>query len=147
VRFEGTVQIIAPLDKVWRFLTNADFVSQCAPGVKKMEVVIPNEKYIAVASIGFGSVVAVFKTDVEFQELVEPVFARVKAHGDASGSAVDVTSEMNLSNSGDGITDLKWSADVIVVGKIASIASRMMSSVTQKLTTRFFECVKNQIEE
>jgi carbon monoxide dehydrogenase subunit G len=146
MRYEGTVQIFAPQEEVWKFLTNADFVSECAPGVKEMEVVIPNEKYIAIASVGFGSVVVVFKTDVEFQEKVEPVFAKVKAHGDASGSAVDAISEMMLSKGMDGSTDLKWTADITVVGKIASVAARMMNSVTQKLTARFFECVKNQIE-
>jgi len=75
MHFEGTVEILAPRDKVWKFLTDAEFVTQCAPGVKEMEVVIPNEKYFAVASIGFGSVVAVFKTNVEFQEMDEPDFA------------------------------------------------------------------------
>jgi carbon monoxide dehydrogenase subunit G len=143
---EGTVEILAPREKVWKFLTDADFVAKCAPGVNEMEVVVPNEKYFAVAKIGFGSIVAVFKTDVTFQEMKEPDFARVKAHGEALDSAVDATSEMFLSDGVNGTTELKWTADIAVVGKIASIASRMMSSVTKKLTNRFFECVKNQIE-
>jgi carbon monoxide dehydrogenase subunit G len=146
VYFEGTVEILAAREKVWKFLTDADFVAKCAPGVKEMEVVVPNEKYFAVAKIGFGSIVAVFKTNVAFQELKEPNFARVKAHGEALDSAVDATSEMFLTNGVDGTTQLKWTAEIVVVGKIASIASRMMGSVTKKLTSRFFECVKNQIE-
>jgi carbon monoxide dehydrogenase subunit G len=144
--FEGMVNIVAPRDEVWEFLTNAEFVSRCAPGVKEMEIVVPNEKYLAVAAVGFGSVVVTFKADVEFQELKEPEFAKVKAHGDASDSAVDVLSEMHLSRGLDGSTDLNWNADIVVVGKIASVASRMMGSVTKKLTTMFFECVKKQIE-
>jgi len=146
VHYEGTVNILAPRDKVWNYLTNAEFVAQCAPGVKEMEVVVPQEKYYAVAKIGFGSIVAVFKTDVAFQEMKEPEFATVKAHGDALDSAIDATSEMFLSDGVDGTTQLKWTADIVVVGKIASIASRMMGSITKKLTNRFFECVKSQIE-
>lgn len=146
MHFEGLVNIEAPRDKVWAFLTNAEFVSQCAPGAKEMEVVVPNEKYLAVASVGFGSVLAVFKTAVEIQEMREAEFAKVKAHGDTSDSAVDVTSEMLLSDGVDGSTDLTWKADITVVGKIASVAARMMNSVTKKLTTKFFECFKAQIE-
>lgn len=146
MHFEGTVNIIAPREKIWEFLTNAEFVSRCAPGVKEMKVVIPHEKYLAVASVGFGSIVAVFKADVEFQEKKEPEFAKVKLHGDTPGSAVDATSEMFLSNGVDGTTHLRWTADIVVAGKIASIASRVMGSVTKKLTTQFFECVKEQIE-
>ncbi len=144
--FEGTVLINAPRDKIWKFLTDADFVAQCAPGVKEMIIIVPNEKYQAIATIGFGSVAAVFRTDVEFLELVPIERAKVRAHGDAAGSAVDATSEMILSSSADGSTELKWTAEIVVVGKIASVASRMMGSITQKLTTKFFECVKRQIE-
>ena len=146
MHFEGTVNIAAPRDKVWTFLTDAEFVSQCAPGVKEMEVLVPNKKYLAVASVGFGSVVVVFKTNVEFQEMKEFEFAKIKAHGDASDSAVDATSEMFLSDGVDGSTDLTWNAEITVVGKIASVASRMMGSLTKKLTTKFFECIKEQIE-
>lgn len=144
--YEGSVEIFASREKVWNFLTDADFVFRCAPGVKEMEVVVPDEKYRAVAAVSFGSVVAVFKTDVEFLEVKEPEFTKVRAHGDTSGSAVDVLGEMSLSDGVNGSTELKWSADIVVVGKIASVASRMMDSVTKKLTTEFFESVKKQIE-
>jgi carbon monoxide dehydrogenase subunit G len=147
VHLEGSVSISAPREKVWKYLTDAEFVAQCAPGVKEMEVITPNEKYRAVASIGFGSVVAVFKTDVMFEEMKEPEFARVRAHGGGSGSMVDVTSEMRLSDNGDGSTEMRWTADVDVSGRIASIASRVMGSVTKKLTQAFFDCVKKQIEK
>ncbi|HLA98237.1 MAG TPA: SRPBCC domain-containing protein [Anaerolineales bacterium] len=146
MRFEGTLNIIAPREKVWKFLTDAEFVSRCAPGVKEMEVVIPEKKYLAVASVGFGSVVAVFKTDIEFQEFKELEFAKVRAHGTAPGSAVDATSEMLLTDGVDGSTDVKWTADIVIVGNIASIASRLMGSITKKLTHMFFDCVKKQIE-
>lgn len=146
MHFEGTVNIEAPRDRVWKFLTDAEFVSQCAPGVQEMEIIVPQEKYLAVAEVGFGSVKVVFKTDVEFLELNEPDYAQVKAHGDAPGGAVDVTSEMRLSDGANGTTDLKWTADIVVFGKIATFASRMMGSITRKLTARFFECAKAQIE-
>jgi carbon monoxide dehydrogenase subunit G len=146
VYFEGTVLINAPREKIWKFLTDADFVAQCAPGVKEMVVIVPNEKYQAISTIGFGSVVAVFRTEVEFLELIPIDRAKVKAHGDAPGSAIDAVSEMFLANSTDGVTELKWTAEIVVVGKIANVASRMMGSITKKLTTMFFDCFKRQIE-
>ncbi len=144
--FEGTVLIKAPQDKIWKFLTDANFIASCAPGVKEMNVIVPNEKYQAVATVGFGSVVAVFRADVEFLELIPIERAKVRAHGDTPGSAVDVVSEMFLSNGTKDSTELKWTAEVVIVGKIANVASRMMGSVTKNLTTKFFECIKRQIE-
>lgn len=143
---EGTVHINAGRDKVWSALTNADFVAQCAPGVKTMEVIVPDRKFQAVAVVGFGSVSSEFRTDVEFTELTEPDSATIKAHGSAPGSAVDVTAKMLLSDGADGTTDLNWTADITIVGTIASLASRLMAPVTKRMTGIFFDCVKAKIE-
>lgn len=146
MRYEGTVTISVPREKVWEFMTDAEFVSRCAPGLKEWKIVIPDKQYLVVAAVGFGSVMVVFKTDVEFQVMKEIESARVKAHGRSADSVVDATSEIFLSNGIDGTTDLRWTAEIAVFGKISSVASRMMGSVTRKLATEFFDCVKKQIE-
>lgn len=146
MHLEGTTAIQAPRDKVWKFLTDANAVGKCAPGLETMEIITPDQKFRAVASIGFGTVKARFVTDVEWVELDAPNWAKMKAHGTAPGSAMDATAEMFLTNGPDGATDMKWMAEVVVVGTIASLASRMMGSVTQKLTAAFFDCVKKKIE-
>jgi carbon monoxide dehydrogenase subunit G len=70
----------------------------------------------------------------------------VKGHGNAPGSAVDVVSEMFLSDGPDGSTDMRWTAEVVVLGSLASLAARMMAPVSQKLTAEFFNAVKKKIE-
>ena len=146
MRLEGTTNIRAPRDQVWAFVTDANKVSECAPGVQSVEIVTPDQKFRVVASVGFGSVKATFVTDIEWLELDAPNRAKMKAHGKASGSAMDAISEMKLADGRDGSTDMKWTADVTVVGSIASLAARLMGSVTQKLTGEFFNCMKKNIE-
>jgi carbon monoxide dehydrogenase subunit G len=72
--------------------------------------------------------------------------AVMKAHGKAPGSAIDATSEMKLIPVAGDRTTLSWTADVVVLGTIASLAARLMGSVTDKLTGDFFSCVKAKIE-
>jgi carbon monoxide dehydrogenase subunit G len=146
MQFEGTVTIHAPQDRVWQFLTDPESVAKCAPGVESVEVVEPDRKFRATAAIGFGSIKARFTGDAEFLELNAPNLAKLKAHGDAPGSCVDVISEMILSNGPDGTTEMKWTADVVVLGTLASLAARLMSGITQKLTADFFNCFKKKIE-
>lgn len=143
--FEGTVTINARKEKVWEYLTSPEFVSQCAPGIQSMQVVVPDKQFKAIATIGFGSVRVTFEADVEWVEMRVHEYARMKAHGKAPGSGVDVVSEMRLSGQ-DGQTTLDWKADVVVVGVIASTAARLMSGITRNLTSAFFECVKGKIE-
>ena len=61
------------------------------------------------------------------------------------GSAVDAVSSMILSDGEGGATNLDWSADVTVVGAIASLAARLMGGVTQKLTAAFFDSTTSPV--
>ncbi len=147
MHFEGTVSINAPQEKVYAFLTDPNQVSQCAPGLQSMTIVIPDKQFKVVASIGFGSVKATFDVDVEWMELQPPGYAKMKAHGKAPGSAADVVSDMHLSgNPENTVTELKWTADVNIVGSIASLAARLLGGMTKKLSEAFFNCVKSKIE-
>ena len=147
MNFKGTVTIDAPRHKVWSFLTDPALLTKCAPGLESLEVITPNEKFRAVASIGFGAVKATFTTDVTWLDLDPPNRARMKAHGKAPGSVADAMSEMILTDGPNGATVLTWSSDVTVVGTIAALAARLMGVVAQKMTDAFFDCVRKRLEE
>jgi carbon monoxide dehydrogenase subunit G len=114
--------------------------------VASLEILAPRERFRATASVGFGSVRAIFVAEALWLDLVELERARMRVHGTSPGSAVDAESEMLLADAGDGRTELRWSADVNVVGTIASIAARLMGGVAQRLTSAFFESVRRRIE-
>lgn len=145
MHLEGINSIKAPRQKVWEFLTDANQVAKCAPGVETVEMVGPN-KFEATAAIGFGAVKAKFKGTGEFVEMDAPNRAKIKAHGNAPGSAADVVSEMFLTDGPDGSTELKWTADVTIVGQLASLAARMMGPISNKLAGEFFNEVRKRIE-
>ena len=146
MQFDGNVTINAPREKVWEFVTDAEAVSKCAPGLESLEIVTPGEKFKGVAAVGLGTVKGTFTTDVEWLELDPPNQAQMKAHGTAPGSALDATAQMILSEGPDHSTEMAWPADVTISGTIASLASRRMGSVTKKLTSAFFDCLKKQVE-
>ena len=146
MHFEGTVSIQAPRAKVWDFLTDPQKVAGSAPGLEKLEIVEPGKKFRATTSVGFGSVKVRFVNDVEWVEMDAPNLARMKAHGTAPGSGVDAETSMRLTDGQAGSTDLAWTADVQVVGTVASLAARLMGGVTKKLTAAFFDSVKREIE-
>jgi len=146
MKLEGEVTIQAPRERVWDFLMDIEGMSVCVPGLESLETVEPDRLYRATASVGLGTVKVKFDADVEWLELERPSRALMKGHGTAPGSAGDVTAEMVLSDGPDGSTRLAWWADVMVSGTIASLASRLMGSVTKKLTTSFFDCVKKKVE-
>ena len=146
MHLEGIVSIGAPRQKVWESLTDPYFVSQCAPGLESMEVIEPDKKFQAVAGAGFGSIKVTFKTDVEWLVLDAPTHASMKVHGTAPGSAMDMISAMNLSDGPDESTELNWTAEIVVLGTIASVAARLMQPVANLLVGALFKCIKGKIE-
>jgi len=147
MKLEGEVTINAPREKVWDFLLDIEGMSECVPGMESLETVEPDQKYRATASVGLGTVRVKFDAYVEWLDLERPTRALLKGHGTAPGSAGDATAEMVLSDGPDGSTTLTWWADVMVSGTLASLASRLMGSVTKKLTSAFFDCVRKKVEQ
>lgn len=146
MHLEGAVDIAAPRQRVWAFLTDPQAVSACAPGLESVEVVEPEKRFKAVASLGLGSIKTRFTVDIEWVEKEPPARAVAQAHGKASGSTADVTAELVLREVSPTATALTWSAEVTITGTIASLASRMMGGVTQKLSGQFFDCVRGKLE-
>ncbi len=88
-----------------------------------------------------------FDVEIEFTQLNPPDSAGLKAHGKAPGNAVDVVSEMHLTELDPKKTELAWTADVNLVGSVAGLANRMMGGLTKKLSANFFDCFRQKIEE
>ena len=147
MQLKGDVTIKAPRKKVWDFLTDPTQIGQCAPGVEKIETIEHMKKYRGVVSVGLGSVKARFSGDVDVLELEEPNRATLKAHGTATGSAADAVCEMSLSDGPEGATIVNWTADINVSGQLASLVSRLMVPVSQKLAGVFYDEVKKRIEK
>jgi len=145
MRFEGSVQIAAPRDRVWAFVTDPDQVGQCGPGVETIEVV-DDTHFKAAAKVGIGFISARFNVDMEFAESQPPDRAVIKAHGQAPGSAVDAVAEMRLSDGEAGGTVMDWEADVNIAGTLASVGARMIEGTANKMIGQTFDCMKSKLE-
>jgi uncharacterized protein len=147
MKLDGTVTIAASREKVFNSLIDPNLVSQCAPGLKSLEILEPGKRFKIVVGLGFGAVAMTFDVELEFTQLNPPDSAGLKAHGKAPGNAVDVVSEIHLTEIDPKKTELAWAADVNLVGSVAGLANRMMGGLTKKLSANFFDCFRQKIEE
>jgi carbon monoxide dehydrogenase subunit G len=145
MHFEGTVEIAAPRDRVWAFVTDPDQVGPCGPGVESITVV-DDTHFKAAAKVGIGFISAKFNVDMTFASLTPPDAATIKAHGQAPGSAVDADAEMRLSDGPDGGTVMDWSADVNIAGTLASVGARLIEGTADKMIAQTFACMKTKLE-
>jgi carbon monoxide dehydrogenase subunit G len=146
MRFEGTVEIAAPRDRVWAFVIDPNQVGRCGPGVESIEV-IDASHFNAIARVGIGFISASFSVELELAELEPPNRAVIKAHGQAPGSAVDATAEMRLSDGTlPGSSVMDWGADVTIHGHLASVGARLIEGTANKLIGEAFDCIRSTLE-
>jgi len=145
MKFEGTVDIGAPRERVWAFLMDPNQVGPCGPGVETIEVV-DETHFKAKAKVGIGFISARFNVDMEIAERDEPNQAVIKARGQAPGSAVDGTATMLLRDGADGGTVMDWAADVMIGGSLASVGARMIEGTANKMIAQTFECIRTKLE-
>jgi len=145
LNFSGSVDIRAPRARVWSFVTDPNQVGQCGPGVESIEVV-DESNFKATARVGIGFVTARFVVRIQMADQQPPDRAVIKAHGQAPGSAVDATAEMQLSGPPEGPTRMDWTADVALAGTMASLGARLIEGTANKMISATFDCMRSKLE-
>ena len=144
LHFEGRLAIAAPRDRVWAFIVDPQAVSKCLPDVQRLEV-LEEGRFKVVVRVGVGFIKGNFGFEIGMKDLQPPAHAVVTGRGGGLGSAVDVTSTIDLADDG-GTTRLDWKADVVISGPIASLGARVLDSTVEKKTGELFQCLKAQLE-
>jgi carbon monoxide dehydrogenase subunit G len=145
MRFEGTLDIAAPRDRVWSFLTDPKQVTTCAPDLQRLDITDPHHFNVVVRA-GVGPIKSTFTMNVQFIELDRPKHAAVVARGQAPGSAVEMVSNMNLAESDEDHTTMEWSSEVTISGMLQQVGARLVQGAADKVTQQVFACIKAKLE-
>ena len=145
MRFEGTLDIAAPRDRVWSFLTDPNQVTTCAPDLQRLDIIDPHHFNVVIRA-GVGPIKSTFTMNVQFIELDRPKHATVLARGQAPGSAVEMVSNMDLAEFDETHTMMEWSSEVTVSGMIQQVGARLLQGAADKITQQVFACIKTKLE-
>ncbi|MGH2400823.1 MAG: SRPBCC family protein [bacterium] len=145
LHYEGTLIIRAPRDTVWSFLVDPRALSRCLPDVQRLDL-IEEGRFRAVVRVGVAFVKGNFTFDVAMRDLQVPAHARISGRGGGLGSGVDITSTVDLAERPDSTTELRWVADVVVSGPLATVGARLLDGTVEKKTAELFDCLKAQLE-
>ena len=145
MQFSGAVDIAAPRDRVFAFVTDPEQVGSCGPGVESIEIV-DETHFRARAKVGMGFISARFVVDVELAERRPPDVAVIRARGQAPGSAVDAEARMNLVDGPTpGTTTMVWAAEVHIGGTLANVGARMIEGTADKMIGQTFDCIRAKL--
>ena len=145
---EETFQLHAPADRVWAYLVDPRQVVTCLPGAE-LTSVQDESTFLGKIKVKVGPVAVAYSGKVVITERDDAArVVRMVGEGRESaggGSAkVLITSTVAALPGGD--TEVRVTADVDIVGKIAQFGRGMIESVNKQIFRQFTECVRANLE-
>lgn len=146
MHFEGVFAVSTSREQVFGALTDPDQVARCMPDLKRLDVK-SGEEFEAVVRVGVSLIRGDLSLRFKTVEKVAPSRVRMLAHGSGLGSAVDVEMVTELTDGKEGGTSMKWTADAVVGGKMASLGQGLMKSQAERIIRQLFDCLRSRLEQ
>ena len=144
---EENFAVEAPLEHVWDCIRDPAFVAPCVPGCQDVED-IGDGAYRAAVKVGIGPIKTVFNLDIQVAEERPPDFARLDTRGQegATASRLKAKSELILSTTDMGDTNVYYQSDVQVTGRLVKFGLGIMKKKAAALGAEFAENFRTAAE-
>ncbi len=138
MEIEKTFALAAAPARVWAMLLDPQLMAECVPGMQSVEVVSPTE-YTAVIKVKIAFISARFKLRTTIVEQRAPDYLRTEGTGEDTSvaSALKQTSELFLTDLGNGQTELRTRVVVDVTGRLGSFGLSVMKTKADRMWDEF----------
>lgn len=136
MKLEGSYDIPAPRERVWKAFFDPEVLRQAIPGCEKLEAVAEDD-YKATMKIGVAAVKGTFEGKVRLFDKQPPDSYKMSVEGSGGPGFIRGETRIALSDA-DGGTRVSYTADVQVGGLIAGVGQRMLGGVSKMMADQFF---------
>jgi carbon monoxide dehydrogenase subunit G len=145
MKVEGVRHFDAPREQVWEVLNDPARLAKTMPGVQSFDVE-DDRHWTAnvVIPLGLGGL----KMSIDFEKTEErkPDYARLSAKGKGIGAMLNMDTQFELSEAGGG-TDMKWEADVHLLGQVGSMGQRVLQPLVNQQVQNVLTALDAQVVE
>ena len=147
MKIEEAFIVAASRANVWRCITDPELMGPCIPGCESIKVTGPTT-YTADIQVKVGPIKAKFNLDVEVIEQVEPdyIISRTRGQEGSRASMVSAESMLRLSDADSGGTEVYYSSEVAITGRLGKYGHGMMKKIAKKLGNKFAEDFRERVE-
>lgn len=138
MEIEKTLTVSAPREQVWALLLDPQVMGGAVPGMQSIEVVSPTE-YVAVMHQKISFISARFKLRTRIVEQRAPEYLRVEGTGEDTSvaSSLKQRSEVFLSATPEGGTQLRIKVDVDLLGRLGAFGLSVMKTKADRIWEEF----------
>ena len=145
---EEKFTVNAPAKKTWDFIINPELIGPCVPGLEKIDVLDENT-YETVVKVKVGFIKVKMKTKTVITEKDPPRHMKTVSDGKDALKAGEVHQDMtvDIKEISDNVSEISYSANIRITGKLATFGEKIMRSTTKKLSDQFIKNLKAKLEE
>jgi len=145
VNVSGERTFDAPVATVWSVLNDPAQMAKTMPGVESFDIQ-DDRHWRAHVKVPLGLGGLRMSIDFEKIEEREPEFAKLHAKGNGVGAIMNMDTSFNLSEA-DGGTNMRWEADVHILGPVASMGQRVLQPIVNQQVTQVLSALDKQVQE
>ena len=136
MKLSGSYQIKLEKQKVWEALNNPEILKQAIPGCEEF-IKKSDTEFTATAKNKIGPFNASFTGDIELKDIDAPNSYKITGSGNSPVGFASGEASVKLEGK-EGTTELIYSVEANVGGKIAQVGSRLIDMTAKKMADVFF---------
>jgi carbon monoxide dehydrogenase subunit G len=145
VNVSGERTFDAPRDVVWRVMNDPASMAKTMPGVETFDI-HDDRHWTANVKIPLGLGGLKMKVDMEKVEEREPEFAKLAVKGHGVGAIMNMETSFTLGDAEGGGTSMAWSADVHLLGPVASMGQRVFQPIVNQQVQHVLDALDAQVQ-
>lgn len=140
MKIEGSHQVLANRERVFRALMDPEVLKRCIPGCERLEKTAEGE-YSAALRAGIGPIRGVFSGSIKLEDVNPPESYKMILEGRGQPGFIKGLGAITLEESG-GTTTIRYSGEVQIGGTLASIGQRMIEGAAKMMAQQFFTAIE-----
>ena len=132
-------------EEVWNLVRDPEVLATALPGTQDLQKISDTE-YAGKMNIRVGPVSGVFSGKVIVSDEAPPESYSLAVEGRGAAGHGKGSGQVQLIDRGDGTTLMKYSGDLQVGGKMASVGQRLLDSVSRSMTRQGLETLNKALQ-
>ena len=147
MQIEQSFTVNAPRSRVWTLIRDPEQMITCVPGCDSIEETGP-DTYKAAVVVSVGPIKARFSMTIKVIEETVMKYVRTESKGEegSRASVVQAISDMRLTDTPEGGTEIHYSSTVEISGRLGRYGSGMMKKIATKLAAKFEDSFRTMAE-
>lgn len=145
MKIEGEYLFHAPQAAVWEIIRDPEVLATALPGTKSLDKVGENE-YQGEMNVRIGPVAGLFSGRLVVSNEIQPESCTLTVDGKGAPGFLKGAGDVILNDQGDGTTLMKYTGEVQIGGRLASVGQRLLDTASKSMIRQGLEAIDTALQ-